>query len=127
MRQRWHPPPRPKPGYLAAHAQLYGNDVRRPAAQGRQDANATAIREAYEALYCSYVDTHDIGGGFGDAVIGCAGRTEVIEIKTEDGKIRPSQETFAKTWRGSKIRLIRNAEDVVEHVTEIRTKQARLL
>lgn len=99
--------------------------MRNPAAQGRPDANHADVRIWYEQLFCSFVDTHEVGGGFGDAVIGCAGLTDIIEIKTEDGKVLPSQETFHKTWRGSKILVIRDQQDVIEHVQYMRAKQAR--
>lgn len=100
--------------------------MRNPAAQGRPDANHADIQRFYEQLFCNFVDTHMVGGGFGDAVVGCAAITDIIEIKTADGDLLPSQVTFHKTWRGSKILVIRDQQDVIEHVTSMRARQARI-
>lgn len=97
--------------------------MRNPASQGRPDANHAQVRGWYEALFCSFVDTHGLGGGFGDAVIGCAQITDIIEIKTADGELLPSQVTFQKTWRGSKIVTIRDVQDVIEHVVSMKARQ----
>jgi len=100
--------------------------MRNPARQGRPDANHGEIRKYYEDLYCSVVDSHELGGGFGDLIIGCSGLTEITEVKTADGEILPSQQTFRKSWRGSKIVIARNLQDVVDHVQRMRAKQARI-
>lgn len=98
--------------------------MRNPAAQGRTDANHPEVRGWYEELYCSFVDTHSLGGGFGDAVIGCAGITSIIEIKTEHGQLEPAQVTFHRDWRGSKVVIVRTQADVINHVANIRQQQA---
>lgn len=98
---------------------------RNPAAQGRPDANHAEVRRWYEELFCSFVDSHGVGGGFGDAVIGIAGITDVIEIKTEAGELLPSQVTFRKSWRGSKVLTIRTRDDVIAHVLRVRGRFAK--
>jgi hypothetical protein len=99
--------------------------MRRPAAQGRTDANHAQVRGWYEELYCSVVDTHRMGGGFPDLVVGIATTTELVEVKTEDGQQLPSQITFQKTWRGSKVVVVRTQADVINHVTNIRERVSR--
>jgi hypothetical protein len=96
--------------------------VRRPASQGRPDKNHAAIVEVYEALYCSVVDTHELGGGFPDLVVGIGGVTCLVEIKYEDGELLPSQKTFTASWRGSKVKVVRTEEDVIEHVRSVRMR-----
>lgn len=90
--------------------------MRNPAAQGRWDSNHAALSLVYEELYCSVVPTASIGFGFPDAVVGCMGRTELVEFKTEDGTPTPAQVTFHRDWRGSKVRTIRTRADVISHV-----------
>lgn len=106
-------------GYMAAHANFYGADVRNPASQGKWDSNHAALSLVYEELYCSVVPTTGIGHGFPDAVVGIMGRTELVEFKTEDGELRPAQVTFHRDWRGSKVRTIRTRADVIAHVQEM--------
>jgi hypothetical protein len=96
--------------------------MRNPAAQGRCDANQAELTAVYESLFCSVVDTHILGGGMGDALIGCAGVTDIVEFKLPDGTYTPAQLTFRKSWRGSKILTIRTREDVIAHVTKIRSR-----
>ena len=90
----------------------------------KADTNHAQVRTWYEQLFCSFADTHKVPL-FGDAVVGCAGVNDIIEIKAEDGKLRPSQVTFARDWRGAKPVLIRDQQDVVEHVQSMRSRQAK--
>lgn len=94
--------------------------MRNPAAQGRPDANHAEIVRQYETLFCSVRDTHAVGGGFPDLVVGIAGVTELVEIKTTDGELLPSQVTFNRDWRGRRVRVVRSVQDVIDHVIEIR-------
>jgi metal-dependent hydrolase (beta-lactamase superfamily II) len=98
--------------------------VRNPAAQGRPDANHRKIVDWYEELYCSVVDTHELGFGFPDLVVGCAGRTELVEVKSDPGHLLDSQVLFARTWRGSKVVVVRTHADVINHVQNIRERAA---
>jgi hypothetical protein len=103
---------------------LEGSGMRHPAAQGRPDANHGDVVSSYEQLFCSVVDLHAVGFGCPDLMIGCSGLTELAEVKTEEGDLLPSQITFQKSWRGSKVVIIRTQEDVIAHVTRMRQKQA---
>jgi len=90
------------------------------AAQGNRDANHGALSALYEQLGCSVIDSHSLGFGFPDAVVGLIGRTELVEFKTEAGDRNAAQERFARDWRGSKVRIIRSPDDVLAHVQDIR-------
>ena len=98
---------------------------RNPAAQGARDANQAAIVKRYEELYCSVLDLGGHGYGVPDILLGFAGYTGLREIKTEDGKVRPSQRVFADSWRGGKVLIIRTVADVDADVLGIRAKIAR--
>jgi hypothetical protein len=99
--------------------------VRRPAAQGRPDRNHAEVKGWYEKLYCSVVDTHEVGGGFGDLVVGIAGHTDIVEVKTESGHLEPAQVTFHRDWRGSKVVIVRTQADVINHVQNVRERVSR--
>lgn len=99
--------------------------MRNAARLGERDANHSELSAVYEQCYCSVKDTSMVGGGFPDAVIGCAGRTELVEFKTADGTLTPPQQTFTRDWRGSSVRIVRTREDVIEHVQCIRERVAR--
>lgn len=96
--------------------------MRNPAAKGERDANHGELAQVYRSLGCSIVDTHELGFGFPDAVIGCVGVTELVEFKTADGVPTAAQVTFNRDWRGSRVRVVRCQADVVDHVQSIRQR-----
>jgi len=99
--------------------------MRNPAAQGRPDANHADVQGWYEELFCSVVDLHEVGFGCPDFLIGCAGRSELVEVKTEHGSLEPSQIRFQRDWRGSKVQVVRTQGDVINHVQNIRERVSR--
>ena len=92
----------------------------------QKDSNHGELTQAYEQQGCSVADTSAMGEGFPDAVVGAAGVTDLVEFKTPDGELKPSQETFMRTWRGSIVWVVRTVQDVDYHVASMR-KRARLL
>lgn len=96
------------------------------AAMGRRDANHREITEAYEALYCTVVDSHSLGLGFPDLI--CKVTTKrgpvvaLVEVKTADGKLSPSQLRFIGEW-GSCVTVVQTREDVFAHVQRVRDGQ----
>lgn len=98
--------------------------MRNPAAQGNRDANHGDVTQWYEDLYCRVVDTHKVGGGFGDLVVRIptrkGGVVAVVEVKTSDGPLRASQERFIAEW-GAVVEVVRSREDVFAHVERVRS------
>lgn len=98
--------------------------MRMPARLGAPDENQAEIIAAYEALGCSVHDTHEVGFGFPDLVVGMStqdGRiTELVECKSLTGRMEKSQERFARDWRGSPVVVVRTADDVAAHVQRVR-------
>ena len=75
--------------------------VRRKA---KTDKNHNEVIDPIRELpHVSAKTTHDVGGGFGDWVIGCNGYSVVIEIKDDDGTLEASQERFKRGWKGGYI------------------------
>lgn len=99
--------------------------MRHAAAKGLPDSNHAEIVAAYEELYCSVQDTHMVGGGFPDLVVGIAGVDCKVEVKTETGQLEPSQIRFQRDWRGSKVVVVRTRADVQNHVLEVRQRISR--
>lgn len=91
----------------------------------RKDANHDTLAAVYRSLGCSCVDLYAEGGGVPDAAIGCAGITDFVEFKAEDGKLNPAQETFHASWRGSAIWIIRSQADVIAHTVDMRKRARR--
>jgi len=96
--------------------------ARLPAARGKDDANQAPIVATYRALGCSVVDTSALGFGMPDLLVGCVGITELVEVKTDAGKLGAAQLTFAADWRGSKVRIVRSEADAIQHVQDIRRR-----
>ena len=91
----------------------------------KADSNHAEIMGWYEELYCSVLDLHKVGGGAPDLLVGCAGRSELVEVKPEAGQLRANQVLFNKLWRGNKVVLVRTRADVVNHVKNIRERVSR--
>jgi hypothetical protein len=92
---------------------------------GNRDENHGEIVKWYRDLGCVVAETQDAGLGVPDVFVGCVGITDPVEIKTKEGKLRPSQELFIKSWRGSAVWIVRTQEEVINHVTNMR-KRARI-
>lgn len=98
---------------------------RNPAALGATDANHAEIVAAYEAEYCLVHDTHTLGGGFPDLTVRIQTKrgmvVSLVEVKTLDGRLRPSQERFIREW-GSCVAVVCTSGDVRTHVQSVREK-----
>jgi hypothetical protein len=94
-------------------------------ATGHRDTNHRELMDLYLALGCSAIDTTMVGGGFPDLVIGCVGDQDLVEVKFETGRIKPSQLTFNRDWRGRMPAIVRTREDVIAHVQLMRRRVIR--
>jgi hypothetical protein len=92
---------------------------------GNRDANHCDVVRWYRDLGCAVAETQDAGLGVPDLFVGCVGVTDPVEVKTEDGKIKPSQQVFIATWRGSAVRIVRTQDEVIEHVADMRKRARR--
>lgn len=89
---------------------------------GKRDGNHSQVVGWYRQLGCSVAETHDAGLGVPDLFVGCCGITDPVEVKTSDGKLLPSQQTFVMSWRGSATRIVRTQDEVIEHVHDMRRR-----
>ena len=82
------------------------------------DANQPEIVAAFRNLGCSVYQTHTVGHGFPDIVIGKNGVNVLVEIK--DGSKCPSKRTltnderkFAEFWKG-RLEIVESLDDVLK-------------
>lgn len=100
------------------------------AAQGKPDVNHSVVIGWYEELYCRVVDTHKVGGGFGDLVVkiptSAGAIAQIVEVKTLDGELRPSQRRFADEWGPGCVACVSTREDVFSHVESVRARFGKM-
>lgn len=89
--------------------------------RAKRDGNHTTLRRLFEQLGCSTAETHMVGGGFQDIVVGCARQNLLVEVKMpgHEGDLTPAQELFHATWKGA-IEVVSSQDDVVALVTRTR-------
>lgn len=83
------------------------------------DANHVEIAGYFRELGCSVADTSDAGGGFPDLVVGVTGVNLLVEVKTDTGRLKTTQEHFIEIWRGQYC-IVRTRADVIELVRAAR-------
>lgn len=83
------------------------------------DANQAEIIAAFRELGCSVHDCSEVGRGFPDLVVGCAGVNLLVECKTESGVLTPEQVRFMEEWRGVAY-VIRSAQEARDLVIQTR-------
>ena len=74
----------------------------------QRDANEPEIIEALEQIGCSVMRL-DIPC---DLLVGIAGRTYLLEVKSATGTLTPDQEKFTDLWRGQ-FSVVRSVEDAL--------------
>lgn len=79
----------------------------------RVDANHAEIVNAFRRLGFSVAQTHSLGRGFPDIVVGRNGRTALVEIKAPGGGFTEEQTMFISSWRGA-LHVVVSIDDVLE-------------
>ena len=91
----------------------------------KQDLNHAEVSKWYEELYCKVIDTHKVGGGFGDLVVKIPTQNgpviAIVEVKRPDGHLTPKQHRFMAEW-GSAVEVITSRDEVFAHVERVRNK-----
>ncbi len=101
--------------------------ARARAAMGERDRNHVDIEGWYQELYCQVIDTHALGAGFPDMLVriptGRGGILALVEVKTLDGVLSPSQKRFQRDFGA--VEVVRTREDVQHHVDRVREQFKR--
>lgn len=80
----------------------------------RLDANHRDIRAGLEALGATCESKGPL-----DLIVGFRGANYLLEIKTNTGKLRPTQQKFFREWKGQKA-LVRTMDDALKAIGAVR-------
>jgi predicted transcriptional regulator len=77
----------------------------------KRDENHQVIADRFRALGCSVFETHRVGEGFPDLVVGCIGVNHLVEVKNPETRygragFNGNQTTFNAAWRGNNVWLV---------------------
>ena len=87
----------------------------KPPLRARRDASEAAI---FDMLRAYGLDVEPTDKPL-DAIVGYAGKTYCVEVKTGKAKLTAFQEAFFARWRGHAI-VLRNVEDAEQFAREVR-------
>jgi len=83
------------------------------------DSNQTEIVNTFRQLGASVAITSAVGKGFPDLVVGYAGRTMLVEVKSRvKATHTPDQLAFQSTWKGNYF-TVRSREDAIALINQI--------
>lgn len=83
------------------------------------DSNQTEIVNTFRQLGASVSVTSAVGKGFPDLVVGYAGRTMLVEVKSRAKAAHtPDQLAFQSTWKGNYF-TVRSREDAIALINQI--------
>jgi hypothetical protein len=79
----------------------------------RTDSNQKVITDCFRRLGYSVLDLSGVGSGCPDIEIGKHGINDLVEIKTENGKLNELQLEFAARWNAP-VYIIRSIDEAVD-------------
>ncbi len=93
----------------------------------RKDESHQEVVATFKVMGCSWINLETNEKGAPDGVLGCAGRSEMVEVKPEStitarNSPRLSQRDWAAKWHGSKVHVVHNAAEAAALVNNLRTK-----
>jgi hypothetical protein len=78
----------------------------------RTDKNHAEIVAAFRHAKCQVQSLASIGGGCPDLLVGIAGHSVLVEIKSPQGKLTPDQKTWIEAWTGGNVFLIHDLDEL---------------
>lgn len=82
----------------------------------KPDSNQGEIVKALESIGCSVYDASRVGGGFPDLVVGYRSCSLLMELKTETGKLKKTQQDWHRDWNGH-LCVVRSPMEAIDAVT----------
>ena len=82
------------------------------------DANQAEIVEALRQVGASVVVLSRVGQGCADLSAGFRGQNYFLEVKTEKGKLTPSEIEFMEMWRGH-YAIVRTVDEALRAIGAI--------
>jgi hypothetical protein len=83
----------------------------------RADGNQAEIVAALKRIGASVHDTHRVGDGFPDLVVGYRGATGLLELKLPGRDLEPHQGDWHAAWRGAPVLVARTVEEAIAELT----------
>ena len=83
----------------------------------RTDSNQAQIIAALREFGASVQDLSSVGKGCPDLAVGFGGKTFLMEVKTDKGKLNPREEKWHSSWRGS-VHIIHDILEAIEIITQ---------
>lgn len=77
----------------------------------RVDRNQAEIVKTARELGASVADIHEVGRGVPDLVIGYKGVNLLVEVKSDSGRLTPTQERFISQWMG-RVYIVKSSDDL---------------
>ncbi len=81
----------------------------------RVDANQAEIVEALRQVGASVLVLSHVGQGCADLSAGFRGQNYFLEIKTDKGKLTPSEKEFMEMWRGH-YAIVRTVDEALRAI-----------
>lgn len=78
----------------------------------RQDGNHQEIVGYFRKFGCSVWNTHQLGRGFPDIIVGKCHKNALVEIKDKDGSLTKDEQKFHSEWLGG-VFVVYDLEDVI--------------
>jgi hypothetical protein len=100
----------------------------------RTDTTHAPIRNGLRRVYGidSVIDTHELGQGFPDLVLGVAGLTVLMEVKTNLNRRRgvrlrhsPLQEAVRFLWHGGPWLIVHSLDDAIAQLQRVLAEARR--
>ena len=82
------------------------------------DENQAEIVAALRAVGASVLILSRVGQGCADLAVGRLGRTYFLEVKTDSGKLTPSEQEFMDGWRGH-YAIVRTVDEALAAIGAI--------
>ena len=79
----------------------------------RTDSNQKIIVDCFRRMGYEVLDLSAVGNGFPDIIIAKHGDNDLVEIKTEKGRLNELQEKFAAIWNAP-VYVIRNVDEAID-------------
>jgi hypothetical protein len=89
----------------------------------RADGNQAEIVAALRRIGVSVLDTHLVGGGCPDLVVGYRCVTRLLELKQPGRDLEPHQREWHAAWRGSPVIVARTVEEAIDELTHASRKR----
>lgn len=96
----------------------------------KRDANHDEIADTFRRMGCMVIDTHQFAQylpGYPDLDVRRGGRSVLVEVKADGGRLTPDEAAFAELCAGYRVQyeVVRTAEQAVALAVELMAEGQR--